>query len=67
MCINIEHDKWKLVFLALSFHNKIFLTLDHCSMTLGNLILTLENLGPRVNDSWDSDLSENPSQYDLDP
>ena len=47
-------------FLALSFHNnKVFLTLNHCSFTLGNLILTLENFGPRVNDSWDSDSSEN--------
>ena len=47
--------------LALSFHkNKVFLTLDHCSLTLRNFILTLENLGPRVNDSWDSDPSENP-------
>ena len=25
-----------------------------------NFILTLENWGPRVNDSWDSDPSENP-------
>ena len=24
-------------------------------------MLTLENLGPRVNDSWDSDPSENPA------
>ena len=48
-------------FLALSFHNnKVFLTLDQCSLTLVNFILTLENLVPRVNDSWDSDLSENP-------
>ena len=48
-------------FLALSFHNnKVFLTLDHCSLTLGNFTLTLENFGPRVNDSWDSDPSENP-------
>ena len=48
-------------FLALSFHNnKVFLTLDQCSLTLLNFILTLENLGPRVNDSSDSDPSENP-------
>ena len=48
-------------FLTLSFHNnKVFLTLDHCSLTLISFILTLENFGPRVNDSWDSDLSENP-------
>ena len=48
-------------FLALSLHNnKVFLTIDHCSLTLGNFILTLENLGSRVNDSWDSDPSENP-------
>ena len=41
-------------FLALSSHNnKVFLTLDHCSLTLGNF-------GPRVNDSWYSDPSENP-------
>ena len=50
-------------FLALSFHNnKVFLTLDQCSLTLVNFILTLENLGPRVNDSWDSDPSGNPGQ-----
>ena len=49
------------LFLALSFHNnKIFLTLDYFSFTLSNHILTLENFGPRVNDSWDSDPSENP-------
>ena len=48
-------------FLALSFHNdKVFSTLDRCSLTLVNFILTLENLGPRVNDSWDSDPSEKP-------
>ena len=48
--------------LALSFHkNKAFLTLDHCSLTLGNFILTLENFGPRVNNSWDSDPSESPA------
>ena len=48
-------------FLALSFHNnEVFLTLDQCSLTLVNFILTHENLGPRVNDSWDSDPSENP-------
>ena len=46
-------------FLALSFLNNI-LTLDQYSLTLVNFILTLENLGPRVNDSWDSDPSENP-------
>ena len=47
-------------FLALSFHNnKVFSTLDRCSLTHVNFILTLENLGPRVNDSWDSDPSEN--------
>ena len=39
------------------FNNSI---LDQCSLTLVNFILTLENLGPRVNDSWDSDPSENP-------
>ena len=51
----------KIVFLALSFHNnKVFLTIDHCSLTLGNFILTLENFGPRVSDSWDPDPSENP-------
>ena len=48
-------------FLTLSFHdNKVFLTLDRCSLTLVNFILTLENLGPRVNDSWDSGRRENP-------
>ena len=48
-------------FLAISFHdNKVFLTLDQCSLTLVNFILTLENFGPRVNDSWDSDPSEDP-------
>ena len=53
MYINIEHNKWKIGFLALSFHNnKVLLTLDHSS-------LTLENVGPRINDSWDSDPSEN--------
>ena len=52
----------EICFSALSFHNtKIFLTLDHCSLTLRNFILTLENLGPIVNDSWDSDPSENPA------
>ena len=51
----------EIFFLALSFHNnKVFLTLDQCSLTVVNFILTLENLGPRVNDSWDSDPSENP-------
>ena len=50
-------------FFALSFHNnKVFLTLDQCSLTLVNLILTLENLCPRVNDSLDSDPSENPDE-----
>ena len=49
-------------FLALSFHNnKAFSTLDRCSLTLVNFILTLVNLGLRVNDSWDSDPSENPA------
>ena len=48
-------------FWALSFHNnKVFFTLDQCSLTLVNFILTLENLGKRVNDSWDSYPSENP-------
>ena len=48
-------------FLALFFHNnKVFLTLDQCSLTLVNFILTLKNLGPRVSDSWDSYPSENP-------
>ena len=38
-------------FLTLSFYNnKVFLTLDHCTLTLGNFILTLENFSPRVND-----------------
>ena len=47
-------------FLALSFHNnKVFLILDQCSLTLVNFILTLENLDPRVNDSWDSDQVRN--------
>ena len=42
-------------FLALSFHNnKAFSTLDRCSLTLENFILTLENLG--------SDPSENPER-----
>ena len=50
-------------FLALSFHNnKVFLTLDQCSLTLVNFILTLENLDSRVNDSWYSDPSENPAK-----
>ena len=48
-------------FLPVSFHNnKVFLTLDQCSLTLVNFILTLENLSPRVNDTLDSDPSENP-------
>ena len=64
MYINIEHNKWKLIFFFLSFHNnKVFFTNDHCSLPLVNIILTLENLGPRVNDSWDSDPSENPGWY----
>ena len=47
-------------FVALSFHsNKVFLTLDLCSLTLRNFILTLENLGQRVNDPLDSEPSEN--------
>ena len=51
----------KTCFLTSSFHNiKVFLTLDHCSLTPGNFILTFENLGPRVNDFLDSDPSENP-------
>ena len=41
------------------------MTLDQCSLTLVNFILTLENLGPRVNDSWDSDPSENPVDRDV--
>ena len=50
-------------FLASYFHNnKVFLTLGWCSLTLVDFILTLENLGPRVNDSWDSDPSENPER-----
>ena len=36
------------------------LTLDYCSLTLGNFILTLEKLDPKVNDSWDIGPSENP-------
>ena len=52
-------------FLALFFHNnKVFLTLDQCSLTF-HFILTLENMGPRVNDSWDSDPSENPDVLKL--
>ena len=48
-------------FLVLSFHNnKVFFTLDHCSLPLKNFIVTLENFGPRVNDSWKSYPSENP-------
>ena len=38
--------------LALSFYNnKVLLTLNQCSLTVVNFVLTLENLGPRVNDS----------------
>ena len=49
----MEHNEWKIVFSASFFHNnKVFLTLDYCSLTLGNYILTLEKLGPKVNDSW---------------
>ena len=55
-------------FSASSFHNnKVFLTRDYCSLTLGNFILTLgkfiltlEKLGPRVNDSKDIGPNENP-------
>ena len=46
--------------LIFPYYNKVFSTLDRCSLALVNFILTLENLGPRVNDSWDSDPSENP-------
>ena len=57
----MEHNEWKIVFSASSFHNnEVSLTLDYCSLTLGNFILTLENLGPKVNDSWDIGPSENP-------
>ena len=48
----MEHNEWKIVFSASSFHNnKVFLTLDYCSLTLGNFILTLEKLGSKVIDS----------------
>ena len=54
------------LFFSLSFHNnKVFLTLNQCSLTVVNFISTLENLGPRVNDSWDSDPSENPAMSHL--
>ena len=57
----MEHSEWKIVFSASSFHNnKVFLTLDYCSLTLGNFILTLEKLGPKVIDSWDIGPCENP-------
>ena len=50
-------------FLALFFHHdRLFFTLDQCSLTLVNFILTLENLGPRVSDPWDLYLNENPGQ-----
>ena len=50
--------------VLLSFHNnKVFLTLDHCSLTLGNFLLTFEKLGSGVDDSWDSDPCENPKQF----
>ena len=46
------------VFSPLSVHaNRVF---DTFYLTLGNFILTLENLGQRVNDSWDSGPRENP-------
>ena len=52
-------------FLALSFHNnEVFFNLDRCSLNLGNFISTLENFGPRVNASWDSDPSKNPEATD---
>ena len=38
------------------------MTFDYCSLTLGNFILTLEKLGPKVNDSWDTGPSENPEK-----
>ena len=48
MCINMEHNEWKIVFSASYFHNnKVFLTLDYCSLTLGNFILTLEKFSQR--------------------
>ena len=48
------------VFSPISVHvNQIILTLDNF-LTLGNFILTLENLGPTVNDSWNSGPRENP-------
>ena len=51
----------EIVFSASYFHNnKVFLTLDYCSLTLGNFILTFQKLGPKVNDSWDIGPSENP-------
>ena len=57
----MKHNEWKIVFSASSFHdNKVFLTFDYCSLTLGNFILTLEKLDPEVNDSWDIGPSENP-------
>ena len=54
-------EQMDIVFLASSFHNnKVLLTLDYNSLTLGNFILTLERLGPKVNDCWDIGPSENP-------
>ena len=48
------------VFSPISVHvNQIILTLD-IFLTLGNFILTLENLGRRVNDFWNSGPRENP-------
>ena len=57
----MEHNEWKFFFSASSFHNnKVFLTLVYCTLTLGNLILTLEKFGLKVSDSWDIGPSENP-------
>ena len=45
--------------------NQVILTIDlffFFFLTLGNSNLTLENLGPRVNEPWDSGPRENPEK-----
>ena len=53
-------ENW--VFSPLSAHvNQVILILGDFCLTPGNFILTIENLGPRVNDSLDSGSRENPA------
>ena len=53
-----------LFFSPLSVHvNQGSLTLDDFCLTRRNFILTLENLGPKVNDFWNSGLRETHHHY----